>query len=133
MFCYSTFESCLVDDVDFRYGRKHVRKLRKKKGFWKKFLFLDIKEEVVPWHYVMFWISLISFAVAFVTFNTFIVCGNEAARIASMIAGGISFCARVIVSFVNWPLYIVGNWENTDQIKHEYRRKYRGKNKHRAK
>lgn len=104
---YCVFDACLADDVEFRYGKKRMRNRRKKqKGFWKKFLFLDIRKEVVLWHYVLFWINLFFSSTAIISLNIMIGLESESARIVFL---G-SFCAEVltagIISFVRWHLYI---------------------------
>lgn len=103
---YYAFDVCLADDVEFQYGKKRMRNQRKKqKGFWKKFLFLDIRKKVVPWHYILFWINLVFSGAAIILLNLMIGMKSESARIAFL---G-SFCIEVlttgIISFVRWSLY----------------------------
>ncbi len=88
-------------------------------GFWRKFLFLDIKKEVIIWHYVMFWVNLISSIVGLVMFNVHIACSNELVGIILIIAEGCSFFTTAIIAFVRWQLY-AGN-------KVRSRKKYRKK------
>lgn len=114
------FSVCLSDDVEFHYGKKRMRNRRKKqRGFWRKFLFLDIQKEVVPWHYAMFWVNLISFIVALIMFNVHIAYSNEIASIILRISGGIFFLTSTIINSVRWRLY-AGN-------KVRSRKKYRKK------
>ena len=72
------FLGTVDDDLDFNHCKKRVKKRRKKeKGFWRKFLFLDVRKEIVTWHYVMFWINLVSFIVLFLAFNIYVTCDRE--------------------------------------------------------
>ena len=50
---YCVFSVALQDDVEFCKGKKRVKSRKKQKGFWKKFLFLDIRKEVILWHYLL--------------------------------------------------------------------------------
>lgn len=107
MIYLGAFYVCLSDDVEFHYGKTRMRNRRKKqKGFWRKFLFLDIRKEVVPWHYAMFWVNLISFIAALIMLNVYIACSNnEVVRIISIISDGAFFLSAAIIAFVRWPLY----------------------------
>lgn len=114
------FSVCLSDDVEFHYGKKRMKNRRKKqKGFWRKFLFLDIRNEVIPWHYAMFWVNLVSSIVVLISLNVCIACSHETARIILQISAGIFLLTTTIIAFVRWPLY-AGN-------KVRSRKKYRKK------
>ena len=103
---YGVFYVCFADDVEFSYGKKRMRNQRKKqKGFLKKFLFLDIKKEVVPWHYAMFWINFIFSTVSLVMLNVYIGYSNEIVRIIFIITVGIFILTSLIITFVRWSLY----------------------------
>lgn len=123
---FGVFSVCFSDDLEF-CGRKRMkmRNLRKKRNesFLRKFLFLDIRKEVVPWHYAMFWINLIASIVVLISFNVFIACGNEIVRTILLIAIGISFLTCTIIAFVRWPLYAGNKIRN----RKEYRKKCRKK------
>lgn len=58
---YFTFDSCLLDDVEFEHGRKRNKRWKYRKNFWDVFLFKDIKDEVIKWHYLFFYINSISY------------------------------------------------------------------------
>ena len=117
---HGAFYVCFADDIEFNYGKKRMRNRRKKqKGFWRKFLFLDIRKEVVPWHYAMFWINLISFIVALIMFNVYTACHNEIVRIICIMLGGVFFLTSTTINFVRWPLYAGNKVRN--------RKKYRKK------
>lgn len=36
-------------------------------------MFLDIKKEVIHWHYIMFWVNLVSSIVAIISLNAYII------------------------------------------------------------
>lgn len=101
------FSVCLSDDVEFHCGKTRMRNRRKKgKGFWRKFLFLDIRKEVVPWHYAMFCVNLISFLIALITLNVTIACGDhEIVRMIFILSAGAFVLSAAITAFVRWPLY----------------------------
>ena len=102
---YSCFSVTLFDDVAFNYGKHRVRNRRRKnKGFWKKFFFLDIKDEVIKWHYALFWIHLCSYIPAFILAIIFVV-GVEQVRTALSVFLVISWLPQIIDSFVRWDLY----------------------------
>lgn len=118
---YGVFHTCLTDDVEFNFGKKRMRNRRKKeKGFLRKFLFLDLRNEVVAWHYAMFWINLISFIISLFMLNVFLYCGNKIVRIIFIISIFTAFLTSAIIAFVRWPLYAGNKVRN--------RKKYR-KNK----
>ena len=103
---YGAFYVCLSDDVEFNYGKNRMKNRRKKqKGFLKKFLFLDIKNEVIQWHYIAFWVNLISFIIALIAWNIYIIYINEVIKIILIITGVIFFLTSTIITFVRWPLY----------------------------
>lgn len=104
---HGAFYVCFRDDVEFHYGKTRMRNRRKKqKGFWRKFLFLDIRKEVIPWHYAMFWVNLISFIVALILLNVYVACSNnEIVRILSIISIGAFVLSSTIIAFVRWSLY----------------------------
>lgn len=103
---YGAFYVCLADDVEFNHGKNRMKNRRKnQKGFWRKFLFLDIRKEVIPWHYAMFWVNLISSVVALIALNIFVICSDETARIILIISIGISLLTSAIIAFVRWSLY----------------------------
>jgi hypothetical protein len=59
---YCAFTVCLSDDIHFRYGKRHLRNKRRKEkpSVFTKIFYLDVRKEVVRWHYVDFWIHFLS-------------------------------------------------------------------------
>lgn len=107
--CYAVFDVCLSDDVEFCYGKKRMRNRRKQvRGWWKKFLFLDIKKEVIHWHYVMFWVNLISSIVAVIALDAYIIFNDKTINVVFLLSEGIALFTCAIISCVRWKLY-VGN------------------------
>ena len=104
---HGAFYVCLSDDVEFHYGKKRMRNRRKsEKGFWRKFLFLDVRAEVVPWPYAMFWVNLISFTAALIMLNVYIARGDsEAVRPLAVVSATVFFLSAAVIAFVRWPLY----------------------------
>ena len=119
---FGAFSVCLSDDVDFYHGKTRMKNRRKKtKGFWKKFLFLDIRKEVVLWHYVLFWIYLISSLIALIALEFHVVFNNTATRVSTLISFGVSFLSLIIINNVRWSLYA----RNKVRSKKEYRKNKR--------
>jgi len=100
------FHVCLSDDVEFNYGKTRMRNRRKKaKGFWRKFLFLDVRNEVIMWHYVMFWINLIFSFAALIALYAAIVFRNDETRLIFIILYAPAFISSAIITCCRWPLY----------------------------
>ena len=102
---YGAFDVCLSDDVEFRYGKKRARNRRKTIGWWRKFLFLDIKNDVIQWHYVMFWVNLVSSVVAIVALSVNIICDDKASRMVFVIVEGTALFSYTLILYVRWKLY----------------------------
>jgi len=118
------FSVCLSDDVEFYHGKKRMRNRRKKqRGFWRKFLFLDIHKEVVPWHYALFWVNLISFIVMLIMGNVQIAYSNEIVSVILQINAGIFFLTATVINSVRWQLYAGNKVRNRKKYCKKYRRK----------
>lgn len=120
---HSEFSVCLSDDIEFRYGKKHLRNFRRKSkdGFLKRYLFLDVRKKVVRWHYVFFWIHLVAFFPTLIFFILFAVYELSWARIVFLIFEGIRFFCAARISFVRWDLY-KGNTVRCRKDRRKYRR-----------
>lgn len=110
--CYELFYNILIDDCYFYY-EIDAKKLRKKtKCFWRKFFFIDIKNTVIIWHYVLFWINFISFVLIILFLDIYIVleCATECAtpKVIDVIYHGVLllFCLSLMpMLFVRFGLY----------------------------
>ena len=103
---YGAFDVCLSDDVEFRYGKRKIRNRRKNvSGWWQKFLFLDIKKEVIYWHYIMFWVNLVSSIVAIISLNAYIIYNAKLINIVFLASEGTALFATCIILSVRWGLY----------------------------
>lgn len=125
---YGVFSSCLSDDVEFAYGRKHMRNLRKKnKNFWEKVFFLDIKGKVKKWHYVCFWINLVSFFPMLFCFAVYALNDSTFKTPWGWYVSGffsaIHLFTASVASFAHWPLYRGNKIRN----RKKYRRWYNNK------
>ena len=117
---YGAFDVCFSDDVEFRCGKKRVRNRRKNvTGWWRRFLFLDIKKEVIHWHYAMFWVNLISSIVAIIALDAYVICGDKTLNLVFLISEGTALFTAAVVSSVRWKLYAGNKVRN--------RKKYRKK------
>lgn len=102
----SVFFVMLSDDIEFNRSRRTLKRKRKKeKGFWKKFLFLDLKQYTDKWHYFLFVCFLILSPIVLFCIDAFIITENEIFRTLFMISGGILFVITSIASTVRWSLY----------------------------
>lgn len=68
-------------------------------------MFLDIRKEVVKWHYFLFWIYLISSVCGLLFLITFMCSKEEVARYLLIIFSFIAFLSTTIISFVRYSLY----------------------------
>ena len=92
---YMNFYVTLSDDIEIYAGKKVLRNQRRKqKGFWKKFLFLDFCWAVERWHYVLFWIFLISYPIVALSSSLLILSNNVIFRIMKITAGFPCLLAR---------------------------------------
>lgn len=122
---YHIFYHCLSDDVEFRYGRKHMRNSRKKnKNKFEKFFFLDVKNKVSKWHYICFWVNFLSFfpMLGYIVFyaandSSF---GNQSNRYIFFTIMVVHYFTAAVASFAHWPLYR----GNVIRNRKKYRRKY---------
>lgn len=103
---YAAFDTCLSDDVEFYYGKKRLRNRRKKAtGIWRKFFFVDIKNEVIKWHYLLFWINFFAFIPMLVSINVFVLSNVKGAKLVFLISGGIYILSLIPIEFARWKLY----------------------------
>ena len=103
---HTVFDVCLSDDVEFHHGKSLARKQRRNATTWlHRFLFLYIKNEVIRWHYVFFWINLVSSFAAIIALDLHIIFNNQALYVVFLISEGISSLTTAVISFCRWELY----------------------------
>lgn len=103
---YSEFYVCLRNDVDFNFGKKHFRNIRRNtKGFLKKFFFIDMKDKVNEGHYICFWINFLSFIPAIISLNCYAVYELKSSNIVLILFGSIYILTSIIASFSYYSLY----------------------------
>lgn len=110
---------CLMDDLEFQYGKAAVKSRCKQSGFWRKFVFLDCKDKVVSWHYALFWVNLVSFIPALVSLDVSLFSECRWAETAFYVFGIIWLLSLGAISCVRRGLY-KGNI-----VRARNRRKYR--------
>lgn len=122
---YVSYWRCFADDVEFRYGRKHMRNSRKKnKNRFEKFFFLDVKNKVSKWHYICFWVNFVSFfpllisVIIYAVNDSSFVCPTD--RSIHMANLFVHFFTSFVGIFAHWPLYR----GNVIRNRKKYRRKY---------
>ena len=104
-FSYNSFFVCLLDDVEFSYGKKKVKNRKKETSFFKKLFFLDIKDKVKKWHYVLFWINFIAFLFTLVAAIVLAEQKTSVAKIFFTAFVMIYIFSEVPVVFSRWELY----------------------------
>lgn len=115
MGCFST---CFENDIDFGYGRKKWKNRKKNKDFWRKLFFLDVKDYIKKWHYVCFWINLISFIPLLVCMILNNMNQRPTERYIFLVLLAIYGGAAMLPSLSYWPLYR----GNVIRSKRKYRR-----------
>ena len=127
-FYLSSFSLCLKDDVVFRYGKKLLESKKKSsKNLIYTVLFLYIRKEVVLWHYIVFWINLVSFAFAIIILNIYIISQNGILHLLFIVFFGIFFVSALIISLVYWPYYSKYKMKYRKYYRNKYRKKLRKK------
>ncbi len=103
---YMEFYNVLTDDVKFGYQKTRLRnRWNKTPGFWKKILFLDIKHKVIKWHYILFWINLVSAVFMYIGLIIYALIGNSVIRPITIIFIVIHILSIVPICFVRLDLY----------------------------
>lgn len=103
---YMNFYVILSDDVEIYAGKKALRNQRRKqKGFWKKFLFLDFCWAVEKWHYVFFWVFLISYPIVALSSALLTISDNAILRILKLGTGLPCLFVSAVSAFSRFPLY----------------------------
>lgn len=119
---YCVFSVVLQDDIEFRKGKKRVKSRKKQKGFWKKFLFLDIRKEVILWHYLLFWVNLGAFVTACAAMLAFFIHENTIATSVFLTACAVIFLTLGVACYIRWPLYAGNMVRNREKYKRKGRR-----------
>lgn len=68
-------------------------------------MFLDIKKDVIYWHYIMFWVNLVSSIVAIISLNAYIIYNKKLINIVFLASEGTALIASCIILSVRWDLY----------------------------
>lgn len=124
---YIGYNACLSYDVEFNYGRHRKRNIRKKnKGFWKKFLFLDIRHMVVKWHYLLFWINLLFYMLMSIFTFLNIILGSKSIEKIYMLFLIIVLLTDVIIGIPYIDIYFDDNHRRKKKGVHRYYRKNNG-------
>lgn len=102
---HSAFSVCLLDDVEFHYGKGSIKQRKKERGFWRKFLFIDIRKKVVSWHYIAFWCNLLTTIASWILLCIYIISENGFIKVGLLVTIWISFMSVVLVLFTRFSLY----------------------------
>lgn len=114
---YCVFSVVLQDDIEFCKGKKRVKSRKKQKGFWKKFLFLDIRKEVILWHYLLFWVNLGAFVTACAAMLAFFIHESTIATSVFLTACAVVFLTLGVACYIRWPLYAGNMVKNRKKYK----------------
>ena len=101
------FDVCLSDDVEFNCGKKSLKNRRKKikTNLFVKFTFWDFKKDVVKWHYIVFWINLISNIIIFLLTSLQVVFQSELLPFFISCSVAVSIGSFIIILPVRFRLY----------------------------
>ena len=101
------FDVCLSDDIEFNSGKKTLRNRRKKNktNFFVTFTFSDFRNEVVKWHYIVFWINLISNIIIFLLTSLQVVFQSELLPFFISCSVAVSIGSFIIILPVRFRLY----------------------------
>lgn len=101
------FDVCLSDDIEFNSGKKTLRNRRKKNktNFFVKFTFWDFRNEVVKWHYIVFWINLISNIIIFLLTSLQVFFQSEILQFFTGFSTVVSISSFIIILPVRLKLY----------------------------
>ena len=77
---------------------------KREKGFWKKFLFIDIKDYIISWHYVCFLVFIVTYLPMIVSVILYMF-EISWARIIGSILIVIHYIPLLATAFTYWPLY----------------------------
>ena len=101
------FDVCLSDDVEFNCGKKSLKNRRKKSktNLFVKFTFWDFRNEVVKWHYIVFWINLISNIIIFLLTSLQVVFQSELLPFFISCSVAVSIGSFIIILPVRFRLY----------------------------
>ena len=101
------FDVCLSDDVEFNCGKKSLKNRRKKikTNLFVKFTFWDFKKDVVKWHYIVFWINLISNIIIFLLTSSQVFFQSELLPFFISCSATVSIGSFIIILPVRFRLY----------------------------
>ena len=101
------FDVCLSDDVEFNCGKKSLKNRRKKikTNLFVKFTFWDFKKDVVKWHYIVFWINLISNIIIFLLTSLQVFFQSEILQFFTGFSTVVSISSFIIILPVRLKLY----------------------------
>lgn len=103
---YSEYYTMLSDDVEFNRSKRTLKRRRKKQmGFWRRFLFLDVRQYITNWHYFLFLCFLVSTPIVLVFLNAYVITENPVLRKLTIISGIPYFASMILTSVVRWDLY----------------------------
>ena len=101
------FDVCLSDDIEFNSGKKTSRNRPKtnKTNLFVKFTFWDFRNEVVKWHYIVFWINLISNIIIFLLTSSQVFFQSELLPFFISCSATVSIGSFIIILPVRFRLY----------------------------
>ncbi len=114
------FGTCIGDDVDFNGGRHTLKRvLKAKRGFWRRFIYWDVRNKINKWHYFLFWSGLMSYTIFLIFLNIYVLFDLLYARICFLVFFGVNLTTVLCISLVRRNLYK----GNVIRSKKKYRKK----------
>ena len=101
------FNICLSDDIEFKCGRKVLRHKRKKNktNIFVRFTFWDFRKDVIRWHYIIFWINLLSNMIIFLLSSIQIFFSSEVLEFVISLLAVVSIVSLILILPVRFNLY----------------------------
>ena len=119
---YCVFSVVLQDDIEFRKGKRTRKKPKETERILEKVFVLDIKKEVILWHYLLFWVNLGAFVTACAAMLAFFIHESTIVTSVFLTACAVVFLTLGVACYIRWPIYAGNMVRNREKYKRKGRR-----------